>query len=202
MPLFHLNRPPCLFVHLPKTGGNSIRNVVFARNYEGPWFGDELPPEWRDLFSFSFVRNPYDRLVSAWKMFTQGTADDAWHLPEGGPIRLTLAETIRLGMDPDALFGHPRYNEVRPTPLVRLKNHILPQCHPYHGLRHVEFIGRFENLQEDFARVADRLGLPVRELPRSNWTQRGNYRDYYDAETLRLAQQYFAEDLDRFQYTF
>ncbi len=202
MPLFHLNNPPCLFVHIPKTGGHSIRNIVFGGDYEGPWFGDRLPAPWQKLFGFGFVRNPYDRLVSAWKMFTAGTADDAWHLPEGGPLQLTLAETIRLGLDDAAPFGHPRYNQIKPTPLSRLKNHILPQAHPYHGLQHVEFIGRFENLQQDFRTIADRLALPAQELPRSNWTQRGHYRDYYDVETRALATEFLAEDLERFGYTF
>jgi Sulfotransferase family len=202
MPLFHLNAPPCLFVHIPKTGGNSIRNVVFAGDYEGPWFGETLPPEWESLFSFAFVRNPFDRLVSAWKMFTSGTADDAWHLPEGGAITLTLAETIRMGMDPAAPFGHPRYNQLKPTPLSRFKNHILPQTHPYHGLRHIKNIGRFETLQEDFARFADQLGLAVRELPRTNWTEREHYRNYYDAESRSLAEEYLAEDLATFGYVF
>lgn len=202
MPLFHLNNPPCLFVHIPKTGGNSIRNVVFGGDYEGPWFGDRLPAEWTELFGFGFVRNPFDRLVSAWKMFTEGTEDDAWHLPEGGPLQLSLADTIRLGLDDNAAFGHPRYNQIKPTPLTRLKNHILPQSHPYHGLQHVEFIGRFENLQQDFQVVAERLNLPAGEIPRSNWTSRGHYREYYDAETRRLAAAFLAEDLERFGYEF
>ncbi len=203
MPLFHLNKPPCLFAHLPKTGGNSIRNVVFGGDYDGPWFGEELPESWRELFSFGFVRNPFDRLVSAWKMFTEGTEDDAWHLPEGGAIELSLADTIRLGLNPEAQFGHSLYNGIRPTPLTRFKNHILPQSHPYHGLQHVQFIGRFERLREDFQTVADRLDLQVREIPRSNWTRRrGSYRDYYDAETRQLATRFLADDLERFGYSF
>jgi hypothetical protein len=202
MPLFHLNQPPCLFVHIPKTGGNSIRNVVFESNYEGPWFGDELPQQWQELFSFAFVRNPFDRLVSAWKMFTVGTGDDAWHLPEGGPIAMSLADTIRMGIDPDAPFGHPRYNGIKPTPMSRFKNHILPQTHPYHGLRHVKFIGRFETLQADFSIVADHLNLPLRELPKTNWTEHHHYRQYYDSETRQLATTFLAEDLERFGYEF
>lgn len=202
MPLFHLNQPPCLFVHVPKTGGNSIRNVVFKKDYVGPWFGDSLPAEWQGLYSFAFVRNPFDRLVSAWKMFTVGTKDDAWHLPAGGPILMTLAETIRMGMDEDAPFGHPRYNDLKPTPLSKFKNHILLQTHPYHGLKHVKFVGRFENLQNDFAIVAERLNLPLCELPRTNWTEHQHYRKYYDTETRQLATEYLHDDLDRFGYEF
>lgn len=115
---------------------------------------------------------------------------------------MTLAETIRMGMDPNAPFGHPRYNDIKPTPLSRFKNHILPQTHPYHGLDHVEFVGRFENLQADFDYVAGRLNMPPGELPRTNWTEHHHYRQYYDAETRQLATEFLRDDLERFGYEF
>jgi hypothetical protein len=202
MPLFLIKQPRCLFAHVPKTGGHSIRNVVFEGNYDGPWFGEQLPAEWQGLFGFGFVRNPFDRLVSAWKMFCEGTADDAWHLPEGGALTLTLQQVLRLALDETAAFGHPRYNQVRPDPLIRLKNHVIPQTHPYHGLQHVEFIGRFESLQTDFDSVIRRLGLPPTRLPRTNWTRHGPYQQYFDHTTRALAEQLYREDLDAFGYDF
>ena len=202
MPIFLIKEPRCLFAHIPKTGGNSIRNVVFEKRYEGPWFGDEIPAEWKPLFSFGFVRNPFDRVVSAWKMFCQGTEDDAWHLPEGGSLDLTLADVLRLGLDETAALGHPHYNQIKPTPLIRLKNHIIPQTHPYHGLSLVQFIGRFENLQRDFARVSQALGIAEMELPKTNWTKHSHYRDYFDSESRQLAESLYREDLDTFGYHF
>ena len=203
MPIFLLNEPRCLFAHIPKTGGNSIRNVVFQKNYEGPWFGEALPDDWANLFRFGFVRNPFDRVVSAWKMFTEGTVDDAWHLPERGAVDLSLRQVLELGLDPTAPFGHPRYNQIKPDPLIRLKNHVIPQSDSYHGLQHVEFVGRFENLQNDFRVVAERLGLSIKELPKSNWTaQRTHYRKYFDDVTRRLAEELYRADLEQFGYDF
>lgn len=202
MPLFLLNQPRCLFAHIPKTAGNSIRNVVFDGDYAGPWFGDELPADWLSLFKFAFVRNPFDRVVSAWKMFSEGTVDDAWELPEGGALEMSLEEVLLLGLDDDARFGHPRYNQIKPDPLIRLKNHILPQTHPYHGLQHIEFIGRFEQLPGDFALVARTLALSVRELPLSNWTEHTHYRDYFDDRTRQLAEELYADDLEQLSYQF
>ncbi|MGI9518772.1 MAG: sulfotransferase family 2 domain-containing protein [Pirellulaceae bacterium] len=202
MPLFLLNQPRCLFAHIPKTAGNSIRNVVFEGDYAGPWFGDELPADWMSLFKFAFVRNPFDRVVSAWKMFSEGTVDDAWELPEGGALEMSLEEVLMLGLDDNARFGHPRYNQIKPDPLIRLKNHILPQTHSYHGLQHIEFIGRFERLPADFALVARTLALSIRELPHSNWTERTHYRDYFDDRTRRLAEELYADDLEQLKYEF
>lgn len=202
MPIFRIKKPECVFAHVPKTGGNTIRNVVFDRQYEGPWFGDTLPKEWKPLFSFGFVRNPFDRVVSAWKMFCEGTADDAWELPEGGPLEFSLNDVLRLGLDRNAAFGHPRYNQVRPDAVIRLKNHIIPQTHPYHGLQHVEFIGRFESLQSDFDYVCDRLNIDSITLPRTNWTHRSRYQDYFDGESRRLAEELYRKDLNDFGYQF
>lgn len=202
MPIFLLKQPSCVFAHIPKTGGNSIRNVVFNKDYEGPWFGDELPAEWGSLFKFAFVRNPFDRVVSAWKMFCDGTQDDAWQLPEGGPLDLSLHDVLQIGIDESAPFGHPRYNQVKPNAMIRLKNHIVPQTHPFHGLQHIEFIGRFENLDNDFRRVATKLGLETTVLPKTNWTERSHYRDYFDDQTRVLAETLYHEDLKRFEYRF
>ncbi len=202
MPIFLIQEPRCLFSHIPKTGGNSIRNVVFGRQYQGPWFGDTLPDDWKPLFKFAFVRNPYDRLVSAWKMFCEGTQDDAWQLPEGGALDLTLTEVLELGLDEHSRFGHPRYNQVHPDSLIRLKNHILPQTHAYHGLQHMDFVGRFERLQTDFDQVTQQLGMAARPLPKTNWTRHGHYAEYYDRQSRALAERLYEQDLDEFGYTF
>ncbi len=203
MPLFHLNQPACLFAHIPKTAGNSIRNVVFDGDYEGPWFGDALPEKWQSLFAFAFVRNPFDRVVSAWKMFTEGTVDDAWQLPEGGRLTLTLEQVLEIGLDDSIAFGHPRFNQVTPNSMTRLKNHILPQTAPYHGLQFIQFIGRFENLADDFATVAKKLNLDDHELPKTNWTkQRSSYREFFSERARDLAEELYQQDLKTFDYSF
>ncbi len=202
MPLFLVKQPKCVFVHIPKTGGNSIRNVFFNGQYEGPWFGDRLPDEWCGVFKFGFVRNPFDRVVSAWKMFTEGTIGSEWRLPDDVDTELTLEDVLNIGLDPAAPFGHPRYNQIKPTGRSRLKNHILPQSHPYHGLQFVDYVGRFENLQADFDYVASRLGMSDSQLPMSNWTEREHYHEYFDDHLRRLAEKLYADDLDQFGYQF
>ena len=65
----------------------------------------------------------------------------------------------------------------------------------------VEFIGRFENLAEDFRHICEQLRVQA-ELGHAKPSQRGSYRDYYDAESEALVADCFAEDLALFGYRF
>ncbi len=65
----------------------------------------------------------------------------------------------------------------------------------------VDFVGKFENLDEDFRSICQKVGISAR-LPHINKSKRTDYRDYYDSETRDLTAQLYAEDIERFGYTF
>jgi hypothetical protein len=56
---------------------------------------------------------------------------------------------------------------------ARIRHHTIPMSHPYNCLHGADFIGRYENLAEDFTIVADRLGI-TDPLPKLNTTKRGD----------------------------
>ncbi len=67
----------------------------------------------------------------------------------------------------------------------------------------IDFLLRFEHLQDDFSVLCDRLGKPRQALPHVNASQRQwRYRQYFDRETRRLAEAMFAENLANFGYEF
>jgi hypothetical protein len=74
MGLFILQNPDAVFIHIPKTGGTSIRQGVWQRRYNGPH--KELPLSAKGLFTFAFVRHPLERFVSCWKMYSAGAEND------------------------------------------------------------------------------------------------------------------------------
>ena len=65
----------------------------------------------------------------------------------------------------------------------------------------LDFIGRFENIQNDFNTLAQKLNLNS-TLPHLNPTDRGPYRNYYDSTTRKIINKWFISDIEYFKYRF
>ena len=65
----------------------------------------------------------------------------------------------------------------------------------------VDFIGRFEHLEEDFKKVGERLRIGSK-FPHLLPSKRGLYQDYYDGQLRKIIEKRYREDLDYFEYTF
>ena len=71
------------------------------------------------------------------------------------------------------------------------------------GVVAVDFVGRYEQLDDDFSRVVNQIGLPAQtRLPRLQAAPRLNHADYYTAETRGLVAQRYVSDVELFQYEF
>ena len=66
----------------------------------------------------------------------------------------------------------------------------------------MDFIGRFENLDNDFMYVASKLGIN-RKLKKTNKSIRNkNYKSYYSRETKEIVNKVYQKDICLFKYTF
>ncbi len=174
---FLLKDPNCVLIHIPKTGGSSIRHGIWASNYDGPAFA-EIPSDWRSFFKFAFVRHPLDRLVSAWADFAQlrnykGDIEDF--------VAIVMDETII-------------YDERRKTMEERIRHHAIPQTHRFNNLQEADFVGRYENYNADLAYILERVGKSVNTVPALRKTNRGHYHDYLKGESLQKIADYYADD--------
>jgi hypothetical protein len=71
----------------------------------------------------------------------------------------------------------------------------------------VDFLGRFENLADDFQTVIDRLGLPSElSLPKVNKSskcdQAGSYRSFYTDHTRELIADWYGKEINLLNYAF
>ena len=192
---FLLRSPDCVLIHIPKTGGTSIRKGAWDKRVKGPRFGS-IPEEWQGLFSFAFVRDPLDRFLSAYRMFTQGPAGDPdWSLPRDARS-LTHAAFFDIVRDESII-----HDERRSSFEEKIRHHAIPQTHPFNCLRQADFVGRFEDIDADFARIAKHVGLNS-DLPRLHVTADApvDPRSVLGAALADAVAGYYAEDyafLDR-----
>ncbi|RMD68052.1 MAG: sulfotransferase [Gammaproteobacteria bacterium] len=207
-----------LFVHIPKTGGTSIRAALAPLRFRDPLYWlmfpchklsrltghrlgtkfprhakaiaarEMLPREVFDgLFKFAFVRNPWDLQVSSYHHLRRERPHLIAHVKD-------FRDFVRYKLDPER---PPQFH------LDVSSEKQVDYLRDLSGAMIVDFVGRYERLEEDFAEVCRRIPIPPRPLPhRRKAKGRGDFRRYYDSATADLVAQRFAEDIETFGYRF
>ena len=188
-----------LGLDLDEAGGNP-HEVEFPRPPEANCAGERLYP---GLYTFAFVRNPWDRLLSCYRDKIQGEVADFTLFSQSG-----LARCLQRF---DAFSANMSFEEfvyaVASIPDADADEHFRSQ-HIYltndHGEIAVDFVGRYEKLEADFRYVVERIRLPkATGLPSLQANPRVvRYTDYYTATTRDIVATRFAEDIALFSYHF
>lgn len=197
----------CAFVHVQKTGGESLERALLEADPEAI---TELPGDaawedprkrrhlhasdlvaalgerrWGELYSFGFVRNPWDRLVSWHSMCLER--------PEINEFTRHVATSL-------AEFDE--FVEAAPDgPAGKVAVNQLDYLCAADGSRLVSYVGRYESLEAGVAEISERIGTRLR-LPHSNRSSHRDYRDYYSARTREIVAARFARDIGAFGYRF
>jgi chondroitin 4-sulfotransferase 11 len=196
----------CIFTHVPKTAGKSVRALFglpeFERDYKPNGENIELAfghrrlceldskPYFTDYFKFATVRNPFDRIVSAY-----------FYLDNGG----CNSEDEKFRAEHLARYNHCFSAFVEDLPILIAAPHFQPQVHWIcndEGRLLVDFLGRYENLRADMHVVGKAIGLSFNMLPVINASKHAPYRDYYDQRTKRRVEQLYGNDIEIFSYRF
>jgi len=201
----HAATPPWIFVHVQKTGGNSVRaalggDIFDARKH---FLARELREiyggaVWNSSLKFSFVRNPWDRLVSWWSLIDNARPYVDLAKPPNKFFGYVLArasnfEEFLLRCDDEILDSDGRKN------IFRNQIDYLTEDS---GSVIVDFVGRFERLQEGFDEISRRLGREVVALPRTNASDHAPYTEYYTPTTAEIVARRYARDIEQFGYRF
>jgi hypothetical protein len=145
-------------------------------------------------FKFCFVRNPWDRLVSAFHFLKAGgrnEQDRRW-------AQEYLADLSDFSAFMESMRS-PGFAAV-----VLKQQHFWPQYHYVCGPRGqimVDFLGRFERIEEDFQTAARIIGEEL-ELPHYNIGNHKHYTAYYDQDRYQTAADLYQTDINLFQYEF
>lgn len=193
-----------VFVHVPKTGGRSIEELLEASwnsiydQHEPVFTAEKNDTELlKNKFVFGFVRNPFDLEVSNYIWHTRTNSQVAvdsfddwikWRYYEGTGI-LTY-DDFRSKDE----YWYSKGFAKRP----QVGFFVNPA-----GDWLTSFVGRFETLIEDWEFVSNKLNLP-KELPHIGKTfKKKDYRLYYrNSETVDTVENFHKIDLDVFNYDF
>jgi hypothetical protein len=154
--------------------------------------------EFQKLFKFSFVRNPWARILSEYLYRN--------YLHHRSFREFVLRRMPRPGWDDEYRHVMPQYD-------MLYKN----------GRLLVDYVGRFESLQADFDHVCRQLGIEDSTLPHRNKSEKKSralrrkarnwlffngenskrtLSDYYDEETRQAVAEYYRKDIETFGYVY
>jgi hypothetical protein len=173
-----------IFVHVPRTAGSSLRSwlknngildVLRGCSYHvaASVIRTVLSPQlFAQSFKFGFVRNPWERMVSAYSYHQASSLI---------PAHMTFEEFV------DFHFGFAPGQQY----WLCLDNSPL-----------VDYIGMYEKLPQSLVPIADRFHISVDNYPRLNHLDRDHYSTYYTPELIDKVASYSEWEIERFGYAF
>ena len=133
---------------------------------------------WSSYFKFGFVRNPFDRYVST--CFFLNRRNPGFAGNEAGFMRQAL--------------GNTRFQQ---RILARPQYRLLTDDN---GTLMMDYVGRYESLQESFDEICRHIGLAPSKLARKNASRHRSYECYYDATLKQAVAGYYRKDFELFGY--
>lgn len=133
---------------------------------------------WNSYYKFAFVRNPYDIAVSRYHWNVKGKA--------GG--KKTSVDGFHSWVANGNLFDKDRAS------LYVSRNEYVD----------LDFIGYYENLEEDINYVCSKIGIPGLQLPqlKSGYRDNSSYKSFYDEGTKQKVFDFYRSDFYLFGYNF
>lgn len=218
-----------IFIHIPKTGGTSMSAVPWNKNSYYNYYGhfsildmQEFGIDISKFYKWCFVRNPWDRAISGFDCeppFKEKFGTFEAYVEEIYKHKAHYSQlNYRWKFTTEGIQGlttqGPKIFVYSQTSFVTIDNKIC-----------MDFVGRFENLQEDWLKLCNILkekrpyqikkdiyfakpehfNLP-HERRRKNYAQckytEKPYQEYYNNDTKRMIEEIYINDIINFNYKF
>lgn len=182
-----LQKHPQIPTHAPFVSSPFVKPYQLGqKQLEDILTGDEF-------FKFTFVRNPYTRTLSSFIDKVLNATDDA---------RKYYRNAANLPLDSEPTFTEfvAQIAEHEPR---RMDKHWRPQS--YQSLSEfipLDFVGKVENLERDFAQVMNRIGVEseLQSVAPHQTNALENFQKHCDAETAQSVSRLFRRDFEVFGY--
>ena len=190
------NETRTIFVHIPKTAGISLLSAIYGNvsleSHRSIFFNQTaLNVKLNDFFSFTFVRNPFDRLYSTYKFL------------ENGGINKQDEIAFKTHFAKFTSFEDFVMNGLNKNMIYQV-THLIPQYEylcDWKGKILVDFVGRFESLDKDVKRLSEHLSKNFK-LNHLNKTTKVDYTEVYTNEMIEKVKNIYKKDLQIFNYSF
>lgn len=193
-----------LYTHYPKCAGTVVRQHLIENYSSGIDHEIEkvqyrhcsltttldrlydLNKEPRDYYMFSFCRNPWDLCVSYY-----------FFMRDKMPKHLE-----RIGKPQNIITKFCMHNSFSDFVTSDLCTSSYDKIYTYNGQFLIDFVIRQENLNDDFNHVCDVINIPRVDLPIVNSTEHDDYRTYYTLKTVRVVEDKFKREIEKFNYDY
>jgi hypothetical protein len=188
---------------------NTLKNLGFTNR------GKHELGDINNYFVFSFVRDPFSRLFSRYLQLTY-FFEENWRkkyrrrknigLFLGHWAERNFNDFFKI-MNLNKNIDNFTFSNFVKFTMIKHDDHWMEQCNlleKYSNIRveDFNFIGKIENLQQDFDTVCDTIGISRQKLPHDNKTKHKHYTRYYDDETRQIVAERYARDIEYFGYEF
>ena len=170
-----------IFVHIPKTAGSAMENKHWVGGTSHMSIKNLVNEENKEYFKWAFVRNPFDRLWSAYKYLKNVEHWDKY---------------------PDNLVRRMQFKDVcnRLDSLAHIIVHLAPQHYFLFvdGISAMDYIGHYENLREDWEFICRKVIGKNDPLPVVNGTGGCTYDHVYTPDMIEQVAEFYAKDIQYF----
>lgn len=194
----HWKGQDCIYIHIPKAAGTSLNKAIYGRTL-GHYTADEIqslfPTLFGKAFVFSFVRNPWDRVLSAYRFAKVGKTNsmgmyrpEQYKIPQFESFERFLFEWLaNQNLNKLDFVFQPQSKFV-----VNKQGNLL-----------TDYIGKVESLNADIKYVETKLGKALSVGRENTTSDRTGYQDdYVNDDMIELVRSLYRDDVNRFNYDF